>query len=130
MLLKVCASLLRALHAIGCDMEQCGFLKQHLLGSSCAGLDAVCPDGYLLLGSYWCGASPLAGGQAGKVQVLQGHHECERPTASVWTAGMSCDSAAQLFVMLQAVYCQPTPALLLCMHTFPLLEFMPCKLKL
>ena len=67
MLGKVCASLLRGLNAAGCDLEQRGPVKQQLLRSSCAGLDAVCSAGYLLLSSCWRGASPLAGGQAGKV---------------------------------------------------------------
>ena len=100
-------------------MEQCGLVKQRISGSSCAGLDAVRPDGHLLLDSCWCCASPVAGGQAGEVQVLQGHHGCECFAASVLTPGINCDSAVLLVVMLQAVCCQANHALLLCMHSVP-----------
>ena len=77
---------------VGCALEQCGLIKQQLPRSSCACLDTVCPAGYLLLDSCGCCASPAAGGQAGKIQVLQRHHESERlhlcPSSQSWLALM------------------------------------------
>ena len=120
----MCASLLRSLHAAGCDMEQCGLVKQHLLGSSCAGLDPICPVGYLLLGSCWCGASSIAGGQAGEVQVLQSHYGCKRPPASVLPAGTDGDSAVSFIVKLCSVtqHMSCCFACILCHEHMPLLD--------
>lgn len=61
----------------GCAVAERGAEQQRLLRGRCAGLDPVCPDGHLLPDPRGRCASTVAGGQAGEVQVLQGHHGCE-----------------------------------------------------